>query len=168
MPFGPVVVRRPKRNRIRQASQPITSGRHCHERHPDLCKKDQPAAVDYVAQHTRRQSKQEERQRRCRLGERDIQRPGLKGHHQPGRPDALHECANVGKDVRDEQITEGLSPQRSPHARRCPNTVLSGRWMGGCRLHCVKPARSFPNSGDLYDCFGRDICKAARLLKVGT
>jgi hypothetical protein len=39
-----------------------------------------------------------------------MERPGAEGHHQPRRSDTLHERANVGEHIRDEEIAKRLDP----------------------------------------------------------
>ena len=69
-------------------------------------KQDQLAAINDVPDGSRRQGKNEERERRRRLRERHIGRTGVERDHQPRRTDALHERTYVRGHVRDEQIAE--------------------------------------------------------------
>ena len=88
-----------------------------YPRHPRFGTQDQLAAIDNVANRTRRQGKQNVRQSGCGLNERHIHRPSSKRQHQPGRTHHLHECADVTNDISKQQITEYGYAQGSPQAR---------------------------------------------------
>ena len=60
------------------------------------------------------QRKEKERQRRRGLGQRDVSGLGAERHHQPGRANALHERADVGDDICDEQLTK-IGVRRGRH-----------------------------------------------------
>ena len=49
--------------------------------------------------------------------------PCVERYHQPGRADASDECANVGKDVGDQQITDAC-PRRGRHTAVVPAGAL--------------------------------------------
>src|SRR6202008_616953 len=49
--------------------------------------------------------------------------------HQPSGSDALHECADVGKNVGDQQIAENWSPERSPDAGEGFRILVRRGWL---------------------------------------
>ncbi len=75
--------------------------------HPYFGEQNQLAAIDDVADRAGRQREDKEGKSRSSLREGHIHRPAVERYHQPGGPHGLHERADVGDHVGDQQVAEG-------------------------------------------------------------
>ena len=106
-----------QRQQHRRRGQPGAGqrGQQPHPRgHRPLRGDQQPAPVDQIGKHPRRQRQQHHRQRRRGLHQRHQHRGARIADEHPLRPDGLHPGAEVGDELRDPQRAVDRRAQRRP------------------------------------------------------